>query len=123
MASDGTQLTLLHVPTKCWSLLHVICHYLFSTGLTHLFSCNTNHLHCIDLRFIDLKFVSLESQCFPKRAPNLNVSHDFVLGNKIHCSPQNQSLSVKCSTTSSQTGEQCFRPGCSAVQKKLQPSC
>ena len=28
---------------------------------------------------------------------NLNVSLDFVSGNKIHCSPRDQSLSVNCS--------------------------
>ena len=31
--------------------------------------------------------------CFPR---NLNVSLDFVSGNKIHCSLRDQSLSVKC---------------------------
>ena len=38
---------------------------------------------------------SLEEQwiLFPS---NLNVSLDFVSGNKIHCSPRDQSLSVNC---------------------------
>ena len=31
---------------------------------------------------------------------NLNVSLDFVSGNKIHCSPRDQSLSVNCCMTS-----------------------
>ena len=80
------------LPAKCWPLLHVICQqrdYLFSTGLTHLLCYITNHLMTGPLGSSEF--------CFPRNSMFPSTSSRETLrfsGNKIHCSPRDQSLSV-----------------------------
>ena len=65
--------------------------YLFSTGLTHLLCYITNHLMTGPLGNSEF--------CFPRISMFPSTSSRETLrfsGNKIHCSPRDQSLSVNC---------------------------
>ena len=83
MTSNGKQFTvtctcemLTAVAHDCWNLI-VVFKYCFCFVLLYnkwLVPWGT------------VNFVSVESQCFPRR----------FSGNKIHCPPRDQSLSVKC---------------------------
>ena len=80
------------LPAKFWPLWHVICQkfdYLFSTGLTHLLCYITNHLMTGPLGNSEF--------CFPRISMFPSTSSRETLrfsGNKIHCSPRDQSISV-----------------------------
>ena len=80
------------LPAKCWQLLHIIRGGLmlslesqraFTKFAFVLFCYKTNHLITGPLGIVN--FVSLEISIFPLRFSR----------NKIHCSPREQSLSVK----------------------------
>ena len=73
------------LPAKCWPLLH----YLFSTGLTRFCSI-TNHLMPGPLGNSEF--------CFPRISMFSTSSRETLRfsGNKFHCSPRDQSLSVYC---------------------------
>ena len=81
-----------NVDRCCTSFVNKEVDYLFSTGLTHLFCYVTNHLMTGPLRNSEF--------CFPRISvfPSTSSSYRETLrfsGNKIHCSPRDQSLSVK----------------------------
>ena len=81
------------LPAKCWPLLHVIAGISarFSNFAFVLVCCITNHLTTGPL--------GNSEYCFPRISMFPSTSSRETLrfsGNKIHCSPRDQSLSVKC---------------------------
>ena len=83
------------LPAKCWPLLHVIAGISarFSNFAFVLFCYITNHLMTGPLGNSEF--------CFPRISMFPPTSSRETLrfsGNKIHCSPRDQSLSVNCLT-------------------------
>ena len=81
------------LPAKCWLLLHVIAKISawFSNFAFVLFCYITNHLMTGPLGNSEF--------CFPRISMFPSTSSWETLrfsGNKIHCSPRDQSLSVHC---------------------------
>ena len=85
------------LPAKCWPLSHVIAGISarFSNFAFVLFCYITNHLMTGPLGNSEF--------CFPRISMFLSTLSRETLrfsGNKIHCSPRDQSLSVYCSARS-----------------------
>ena len=81
------------LPAKCWPLLHMIpgISARFSNFAFVLFCYITNHLMTGPL--------GNSEYCFPRTSMFPSTSSRETLrfsGNKIHCSPRDQSLSVRC---------------------------
>ena len=80
-------------PAKCWPLLHVIAGISarFSNFAFVLFWYITNHLMTVPLGKSEFCFPRIR-YCFPR----LRLGKHWDSGNKIHCSPRDESLSVNC---------------------------
>ena len=100
------------LPAKCWPLLHVIAGISapFSNFAFVLFCYITNHLMIVPLGNSEF--------CFPRISMFPSTSSRETLrvsGNKIHCSPRDQSLSVKCKKNALVTNK------CSTNTNKVPP--
>ena len=88
------------LPAKCWPLLHVIARISaqFSNFAFVLFCYITNHLMTGPLG--NSKFSFPRISMFPSTSSRETLRFS---GNKIHCSPRDQSLSVKCCQSENST--------------------
>ena len=81
------------LPAKCWPLLHVIA------GISARFSNFAFVLFCYITNHLMTGLLGNSEFCFPRISVFPSTSSRETLtfsGNKIHCSPRDQSLSVKC---------------------------
>ena len=91
MTSNGKQFTVTRSPVHCWPLLHVMAGIWvrFSNFAFVLFCYKTNHLMTGPL--------GNSKSCFPRISMFPSTLSRETLrfsGNKIHCSPRDQSVSV-----------------------------
>ena len=81
------------LPAKCWPLLHVI------VGISARFSNFAFVLFCYITNHLMTGPLGNNEFCFPRISMfpfTLSWETLRFLGNKIHCSPRDQSLSVNC---------------------------
>ena len=91
MTSNGKQFTVTWSTVHCWLLLHVMA------GISEQFSNFAFVLFCYITNHLMTGLEGNSEYCFPRISMFPSTSSRKTLrfsGNKIHCSPRDQSLSV-----------------------------